>query len=1208
VEAVVSTMAVTPRPAIVVEYSTVLPLVGMVTTLPATPCENTNTPLPHIDLVNETLEYYITNGLSLAGYAGHTTDDNAAQDELAANPQFTNDAAYDTLKNPANISDLFPPPLPFHRSLEALRRYLSGVEVPLRDAMETLRVDDAVDRTAAASYGWRDTLMEWVGLSRVEYTLLTDSTISVKDLYGYSAGAATNDVMNELSGFKVFARRIGITYQELTALLQTRFVNPACSLIAKLERLHVPFATIAALKNNTITSSDFDALLPAGLDATEYGASTGNAPAAVRAWITNQANYDRIMSLIVVANPTHPGDMASIDELELRYANPDNSGNKLQRIDFVRLLRFVRLWRKLGWTIEQTDLAIEALYPTPQLPTGVDEAADLVRLDTGFGTLIPRLGIIVQVIDRLNLTPKKGLDGLLVCFGPIGVHAKEALYRKMFMGAAPPAQDPAFADDGYGNVLGTPTETLFSHTETLRGAFSLSGAEFAQIVAALGFNGNTVLTLNNISAIYRRGWLARALRISTRELLELTRRTGLDPFTAPDPPNPPIIGLLHLIEALRGASVKPMTALFLMWNQDLTGNSTPDDARIADFIRQLRSGFAAVESSFAAVDDPTGEIARARMTLVYGSEVTDFFFGLINDGLISDTPFANTGQTLLPAIVNVAGSRLAYDELRKRLAYTGVLSGATRDAIKSAGAPVLGFAAAMDALYAVNQNAVGAFFARFPELESLYESYLASALPAEAKRTALLANFLPELKRRRKRSHALLTASTVSRASAEITQAVLDDVAALHGIGYSAVAAVDDLTAMEIPGLSVNYFWRSTATGQPDAAGGDGEAVLDYTAAGPVQLPASPTSAPISAIWAGYLEVPESGFFNFAIEAEAGSTVQLSLGGINRPLAQAGTTWSNTAPIELAAGSLVQITLTVEQVTTRLAVRWESAGRGWKVIPGAALYPAVLAERVRRILITLLKSTSIADALKLTATELSHLASNADYLVLGEPWMNALATSGNPTAVAAKQLCDVLRGILDFSRLKKLLSPDDERLLEVLRNPALTLANGDLALLTLTGWIGTSLDALLLRFGGLPRTQLAHVALFARVYDAYQLVDKAGVPASALIAGTTNDPSAATVSGLLSALRARYDRNDWLQALTPINDELRILQRDALVAYILRRMAANAASAAGIRTAATHGCVGVWRIHSWPSRTCASRVPSIPFSTAPSVPWRIGWC
>ena len=31
-------------------------------------CENTNTPLPYIDLVNETLEYYVTNNLSLADY------------------------------------------------------------------------------------------------------------------------------------------------------------------------------------------------------------------------------------------------------------------------------------------------------------------------------------------------------------------------------------------------------------------------------------------------------------------------------------------------------------------------------------------------------------------------------------------------------------------------------------------------------------------------------------------------------------------------------------------------------------------------------------------------------------------------------------------------------------------------------------------------------------------------------------------------------------------------------------------------------------------------------------------------------------------------------------------------------------------------------------------------------------------------------------
>ena len=50
--------------------------------LPLT-CENTNTALPYIDLVNETLEYFIANKtqkLSLNSYLGHDTGDAASED------------------------------------------------------------------------------------------------------------------------------------------------------------------------------------------------------------------------------------------------------------------------------------------------------------------------------------------------------------------------------------------------------------------------------------------------------------------------------------------------------------------------------------------------------------------------------------------------------------------------------------------------------------------------------------------------------------------------------------------------------------------------------------------------------------------------------------------------------------------------------------------------------------------------------------------------------------------------------------------------------------------------------------------------------------------------------------------------------------------------------------------------------------------------
>ena len=49
-------------------------------------CANTNTALPYIDIVNETLEYFVANGLSLAGYQGHDTGDTITSAELHRQP------------------------------------------------------------------------------------------------------------------------------------------------------------------------------------------------------------------------------------------------------------------------------------------------------------------------------------------------------------------------------------------------------------------------------------------------------------------------------------------------------------------------------------------------------------------------------------------------------------------------------------------------------------------------------------------------------------------------------------------------------------------------------------------------------------------------------------------------------------------------------------------------------------------------------------------------------------------------------------------------------------------------------------------------------------------------------------------------------------------------------------------------------------------
>ncbi|HEX7955515.1 MAG TPA: hypothetical protein VF508_01145, partial [Pyrinomonadaceae bacterium] len=641
--------------------------------------------LPYIDVVNETLEYFVANGVqafSLAGYLGHDTGGVSSAD-LLAGPQFVTDAAYAVLRN-----ESFPAPLPFHEPLESLRRHFDKFGVPLPLALERLRTSDALER-GAQTYGWRDIFAEEISVSRPEYELLTDSAaVPFLKLYGFPA--TEPDAVAALSNVKGFARRVGVTFEEVVSILRTRFVNPDAHLLPKLERLGVPVAMLAKLKtnNDAATNAEFDALLPAGAlapDPAEYGGD-------IKTWVKSPSNYARIMGLITLTGAADDPDPCNFDTLEFRHAQPAaDDSNRLGEVEFVRLLRFIRLWKKLGWTIEQTDAAICALYRADMAPPAAGDLDTLAELDAGFLTLLPRLGVVVRVMRALNLSPKRDLLPLLACFSDIGTYGEGALYRQMFLNPALLKQDGVYADNGYGEFLTGGAASLTAHAESLRSAFNLTGEEFARIVAALGYDQTTTLTVPHVSEIFRRGWLARKMRLSVRELLALVELTRLDPFAPPDPyappnPTPPaMLELISLVEDLKSRSLPLSAALYLVWNRDLGGKSAPAAAQVLEFARALRAGLSKIEGEFAVASDPTGEVARSRMTLVYGAEAADFFFSLLDNTFTTEAPYAHFdpafGPVLAAAVETAAGvygeapaPRLAYDDFRQRLTFNGILS------------------------------------------------------------------------------------------------------------------------------------------------------------------------------------------------------------------------------------------------------------------------------------------------------------------------------------------------------------------------------------------------------------------------------------------------------------------------------------------------------------------------------------------------------
>jgi hypothetical protein len=1198
--------------------------------LPLT-CENTNTAMPYIDIINETLEYFVANSLSLANFQGHDTGEVVTSAELLANPQYVNDAAYATLK-----SAFFPPPLPFDRSLTLLRLHLHAIGAALPDAMAALRASDAVERGSAA-YGWRDILLEQLAVSRDEYRLFADTTLKLQDLYGYS-GVADATVLAALQtmNLQAFSRRTAVSYDDLFAILKTTFVNPGAAVIPRLQRLGASFATLQALKTDPSTAAQFKSALPAGLDATQYGGASASDYDAVVAWVTDPANYARIMGLIMATDPSGGPDKCSAAALQLRYANPDNNANKLRQTDLVKLMVFIRLWRKLGLTIAQTDDVLAALYPAANMPSGTNDTANLAMLASGFQVFLPRLGFVMQVMSRLGLTADTALAPLLACWAPIDTTGAHSLYATMFLTPTLVQQDAAFADNGYGVVLGSGTEKLMAHQATLCAAFNLTGAEFALIVAALGFDSSTVLTLANISAVFRTGWLAHALGMSVVEFLLLRRFTGLDPFGPLDPATtapaePPAIRFIRLRQAFADAGLQPVQALYLIWNQDISGKSAPPLANITGLARTLRTDFAAVDTQFAVGADPDGSIAKGLMTLVYGSTASDFFFGLLNNTLLTAVAYGNPQPILAQAIIDASTGRLAYDDLRKQLSFAGVLDAATRTAVDLAisnndNAPPLH--AALASLAAANQQTVGPFFASYGELLPLYTAYVASGDSSQTKRATLLQNFLPSLKQKRKQQQALAAVTAAAESDPGFATALLQDVTILHAAAQTTLAASSDLTALETQGLSAQFFLANNTALAPDqtidAAGG-----LTHTPA-TNPLPPGQGGSAIAGIWSGFIDVPQDGYYNISVAADAGTAVTLSIDGASVTMQSAGGVWSNSSPISLTAGALTAIVLTVTSLKTTLSVSWQTVGLGWQPIPDQYLYSATLVDRLRTTYVRFLKATALASALSLDAGEIAWLGTAASFAVnatdakdklaagtvtftpssmsniavgsalvidagaaqetvtltaitatsftavttkphdgtttpfaivsaafprTGQGWLNFLAVAQAPTAADATSLGDVLLALLAFARMKAALSPSDERLLAVLKKPTLTLLDGSSALLALTGWAQDSVNALLMQFfGDMQPGHLAIVENFRRVYDAYAIVKTCRVSAAALLAAITNAPTAATVGALQSALRALYAEPDWLTVVRPINDAMRIRQRDALVAYVLQHL------------------------------------------------------
>lgn len=1153
-------------------------------------CENTHTALPYIDLVIEILEYYVANG-KLDAKAAHDTG-NATTPELLAEPQNVVAAAYDKLRLAR-----YPLTLPFDLWLETVRRFCDYFETPLWRVLEVFRPADGLF-VPAQTYDRSAIFTEQLGLSSAEYALFTDPDPlpNWHALYGYMTPVEATTVATDsetgqridLNSAKALSRRLGVTYKELVDIVRTGFVNPKLDALVVLDKLDVAMADVlfykehkGLLTQNASSLSPADRQRLAELKAFEqrledlsqaFQASEFNA----KSWVNEQLQTNAFDDILVLAD-LDAG--CNFDETTLRYV----SGQAADDIAFLKINLFVRLWRKLGWTIEETDRALQTFVPrnTPF------SQAHLAK--SPLKTALIYLVHLKALDERLRVGKQSRLK-LLTLWSPMATTGKNPLYAQLFLTRSVLKTDAVF-DDPLGRYLSKPGVLIRDHLLALQGALGLSADAIGRILMGSGSDMATgELLLHSVSLLYRHALLAKALKLSIDELIALKQLSGFDPFKPlsatpltnldEDHPFTQTLRFVEIAEQVKESGLKIDDLEYLLRHRfDPVGKYRPDATASALFSKTLADGIRAIRTEHTVPADPgaMGEDALPqKLGLILPADVVQRFLAMLN-GIAEFTATKSGVQEVdrldpaafadEPAIVQVSYNATRQEQ---KLTFRGVLFDDQKNDLK-ARFPAAIVADLLDDIQIQSR----AFFAKHLQKQTLGAESESGFLDAadfdllfapasselsdtqlqdrlRSQRARLANTFLPFLQRQLIRQFILQTMTGQMGADTALVETLMTD-ARLLGDPQPLLEA---FTATAGAGLNATFFASTDGSGAALAIHNFADA---DTALKKDDQPLKPAGAN-SARFEGYLEVPTPGAYRFHVvfdkkDAEA----ELQFDHLPAPFLK-GAAASDNAEIseylELKSGVPYRFRLDLRKLgggDAQLLVQSETLAKD--TLARLTLYPMTNFARADRAVVLLSKALQLIQGLNLNEREVRYLLTHAaDF---GNLSLSALPTrAGDDTPERAKALFAQFLRLAGYARLKRELAGGTDELIGVFETQAAVEVYALLAKLMRRDETTVKTVADLLFTAPSFRNELA----LQRLWEALQIVERLGVPANSVL-GWTKIVSAAATSqerfaiarDLKETIKARFEPENWRRIAQSVFDKLRQRSRDALVAHVMHQ-------------------------------------------------------
>lgn len=278
-----------------------------------------------------------------------------------------------------------------------------------------------------------------------------------------------------------------------------------------------------------------------------------------------------------------------------------------------RVHRFVRLWRKLGWTMNELDMAIRSLATGGISDTFIVQLSHIQRIRIKIDIPLPEIFSWWAPLDTFR-----------------DLEDSFSYYETLFQNRGVKGDSTDFAL----NAAKTELQTLGALNNPILlprilSATGLSADEFALLtegsVASSLLNlanaeiSNNQLSLLNLSVLWRFASFSRALGISVREVLALKAITGVDPFEVSHTEK--TLRFIEIVEKVNNLGL-PIPFLDYLFRHNDWGMSATEitDEVVVKILENLRTDLqkARAEMPEEPDFDPTGGLAVQRMeNMVY---------------------------------------------------------------------------------------------------------------------------------------------------------------------------------------------------------------------------------------------------------------------------------------------------------------------------------------------------------------------------------------------------------------------------------------------------------------------------------------------------------------------------------------------------------------------------------------------------------------